>query len=378
MTSKHSPLDTSVFAHLDHLAMPVFVLKPDKHGVPLYVAFNSNARGISNRPLSDYIGKTAVEVYGGALGQTAFARHFEVAMTGRAITYELELPIDGTTRFVRTTLVPQIGPDGVQLLFGTSQDLTELRETRKAQVSYNTIASEMEQFVTMAAQDLRTPVRQMALIANMLRDGFVDHEDGKLELVEMIEDVAAKSMALISDVMSHAQAVEGAESLQTFNFAALCRDLCDVIDPHNVHCFTYTSAELSTDRAALQIGVRNLIDNALRHGNREHLNIDITVQPDQSGMLNVTLCDDGEGFTDSALDFLNGGTFRVDSGYGLLGVRRMVLARGGSLTASNRTSGQGAIVCLSLPGTWINATESLGDTLTGWSPRGQEVVPKTA
>ncbi|MGB3244472.1 MAG: PAS domain-containing sensor histidine kinase [Sulfitobacter sp.] len=353
---------------LDFVASPVFVLEPDAQGCPRYVAFNATARAISKRPLADYLGRTALEVYPGGLGRTAFERHKEVARTGQAITYEIDLPIGGTTRAVRTTLMPQKRPDGLCRLFGTSADLTEERKSLVAQVSIKTIATEMEQFVSMAAHDLRAPMRNIALIADMLRDGFVDQGDGKLELIDMLEEVADKSKSLIADVLSHANAIDTTQTTKVFNFAALCRDLCDVLDPHGQHHFTYTAVELKADRTAFQIAVRNLIDNALKHGNRDGMHIDITVQRGKSGMLDVILTDDGKGFSDAALAFLNGGAFRVDSGYGLLGVRRMIAARGGTMSAGNAAKGQGAVIRFSMPGAWVTPTHSLGEALPCWSP----------
>lgn len=369
---------SQLFEQLDHLASPVFVLEPDQDDVPRYVAFNAHARAIAARPLEDYLGRTAEDIYDGAYGRTAFARHCEVLRTGKPMTYEIELPINGITRAIRTTLVPNVTPEGVRRLFGTSVDLTAARESREAKVSLDTMATEMEQFVAMAAHDLRAPMRNMGLIAELLRDGFIDKGDGKLELIEMIEDIANKSMELISDVLSHAHAVDAVSAETTFNFAALCRDICDVLDPQENHRFTYTAVEIHADRTAYQIGLRNLIDNAIKYGNREHLKIDITVQRSENQMLDILLSDNGEGFSESALKFLNGGAFRVESGYGLLGVRRMVQARGGTMSAGNASVGTGAIVRLSLPGAWVSATNSLGDPLEGWMQNTPQPSPKIA
>ncbi len=351
------------FCQLDQISSPVFVLETDQIGEPRYVAFNAFARQISGRPLSDYIGRTAAEIYGGSLGRTARERHREVAASRRTMTYEIDLPLAGTQRSVRTTLVPVPSDDGEScLLYGTSIDLTQERSTHEARVTFDTIATEMEQFIAMAAHDLRAPMRNMAQIAQLLRDDFVDHGDGKAELIDLMEEVAAKSMALITDVLNHAHAVDVSDTTCGFNFAALCRDICDVLDPHGQHRFTYPSVEISGDRTTFQIGMRNLIDNALKYGGRDSLNVDVSLTEGAPGMLDIVLTDDGAGFDTAALEFLNGGRFRTDSGYGLLGVRRMVLARGGKLTAGNRISGPGAVVRFSLPGQWIGLTHSLGDT----------------
>jgi signal transduction histidine kinase len=185
-------------------------------------------------------------------------------------------------------------------------------------------------------------------------------------------------MTLISDVLNHARAMDASDTSSRFNFGALCRDICDVLDPMGDHKFTYTSADVIADRTAMQIAVRNVIDNALKHGDREQLSIDIMLQRGRSKTLDVVLTDSGSGFSEAALAFVNGGNFEMESGYGLLGVRRMVQARGGSMTAQNIEGGTGAIIRFSMPGIWIGTTNSLGDLVPDWPEPRLSVPPKIA
>lgn len=353
---------TADFTQLDYIHAAVFVLEVSDNGDPVYVAFNRFACDVANRPLSDFLGRTAFEVYPLAYGRTAYERHCEVARSGAVMTYELDLPLGGMTRSIRTTLVPRKDPDGaVQYLYGSSTDITEGRSAQQAQVQLETLMAEREQFVTIAAHDLRAPMRNVAALAEMLLEDFVDHGDGKADLITMLEDVARKTMTLISDVLSHARATNPSENTaSTFNFTALCRDICDVLDPQSLHRVTVTPAQLYTDRTALQIVLRNLLDNAIKHGGRDCLDLNIDVTSAPHGMLEVTLTDNGSGFSDPAIVFLAGGAFKPDSGYGLLGVRRLIAARGGSISAENGAVA-GAIVHFSLPGEWRGDTASLGD-----------------
>ncbi|MEM6305902.1 MAG: ATP-binding protein [Pseudomonadota bacterium] len=352
------------FAQLDHVQSAIFVLEDAGDGVPRFCAFNRFAREVSKRPLTDYLAKTAVEVYPDGVGETMFARHCEVARSGKGLMYDIQLMLGDQMRMVRTYLRPTICAErGTRLIYGTSSDLSQARSTTEAQVKFDTVASEMEQFIAMAAHDLRTPMRNIAQIAMMLRDGFHDQGDGKLELIDLLDEVSGKSMRLITDVLEHAQATEVTPDASLFNVASLCREIRDVIDPHGRHTFTHSSAKVVTDRQALQIGLRNLVDNAVKYGGRDGLEIDIEVAKGPPGMLNVTLRDNGPGIPEETLKFLNGGTLRTGQGYGLFGVRRMVRARGGTLTAQNRSSGPGAKVSFSLPGDWIGQTQSLGDAI---------------
>lgn len=346
------------FASLDHISAPVFVLEMNDAGAPVYVAVNAQALQQAGRPFSDYIGRTAEDVYPQAFGRTEHARHKEVMEKGVPATYQIDLPLAGEIRTVRTTLRPERDETGkVVRLYGTSKDITVEKQAIEAKIQFDTLSSEMEQFVAIAAHDLRAPMRQIAALTDLLRDGFVDMGDDKLELVGLIESVSLKSMDLIADVLSHSE-IGRTETVETvFSFPALCQDICDVLDPQSAHTMTTSSATIEADRTVMQIALRNLTENAIKHGCRDSLKIDIAVQKGLPGMIEVTLTDNGVGFNEATLKVMNGGRFKVDSGYGLFGMKRLISARGGTLVARNLPCGAGAVVRFSLPGEWLGVTE---------------------
>lgn len=339
------------FSQLDHVPTSIFVLRVTDDGRPVYAALNAFALEFAGRPLADWVGKTALEIYGGAMGQLAYDRHCAVVQSREPMTYDLELPMLTGTKSVRTSLNPVRDADGrVTLIYGTSNDHTNARQVQESQVQIETLTNEMEQFVAMAAHDLRAPMRNVGLLADMLRDGFVDHGDGKTELIDMLEDMAKKSLRLITDVLSHARATSVEDRTTEFAFPELCRDILAVLDPSSQHRLDTSEALLCADRAALQIVVRNLMENAIKHGGRDHLAITAQVTAKDAGCIEVTIADDGTGFENPGHRFLENGEFRIDSGYGLLGIRRLIKARGGTITAANKDEG-GGIVTFSLPGT---------------------------
>ncbi|QFT59566.1 Sensor histidine kinase YycG [Sulfitobacter sp. THAF37] len=343
--------DTDPFSHLDHIATPLFVLEIDGRGLPVYRAFNACARAISGRPLADYLGRTAAEVYDTAYGRTALARHCQVAESGEALTYELQLPLAGEVRKVRTTLSPERDVRGrVARLYGTSLDVTEQARAREAQVSYHTAASEMEQFVAMAAHDLRAPMRNVTMLAEVLKEDFVDHGDGKLAMIDMMDGIADKTMKLIDDILSHAQSVDAEKTEALCDLSEMTCLICDILDPAERHHVTVTPSTLMTDKTALHIALRNLIENAVKHAGRAAMMLDISVAERPDGMIAITLEDNGKGFSEAALRLMNGSSFRVDGGYGLFGVRRIIQARGGTITARNSETTGGAMISFSLPG----------------------------
>lgn len=350
------------YSDLDHISAPVFVLEMNADGLPVYAAFNAYALQMSGKPLADYIGRTAAEVYPQAFGRRALAHHCEVWETGVPTSYQIDLPVGNLIRTVRTTLRPDFDDAGkVVRLFGTSKDLTVEKQALEAKVQFDTLSSEMEQFVALAAHDLRAPMRHIATLADLLREELRECDDSKSEIIDMMENISAKSMDLIADVLAHAE-IGGSDSVETvFSFPALCHDICDVLDPQSCHRITTSTATLCTDRTALQIALRNVTENAIKHGSNAALEIDIAVQDGLPGMIDITVADNGLGFNEGALKMMNGGRFKVDSGYGLFGVKRLIAARGGILVARNNDDAAGAIVRFSLPGECISMTAPLAN-----------------
>ncbi|MFK7835060.1 MAG: ATP-binding protein [Sulfitobacter sp.] len=348
---------TSEYQVLDNVAAAIFVLELDEGGAPVFAACNAYGRDLSGRPLSDYLGHTAIEVYPNAYGRTAFARHCEVARLGVQMTYDIDLPLGDRVRTMRTTLRPDRNQAGkVIRLFGTTQDIHAEKEAYDARMQFETLTSEMEQFVALAAHDLRAPLKNIALLSDMIKEDFDDPDGERTELLTMIENISAKSLDLISDVMAHSQTISSPSTEAAFSFPALCHDICDMIDPQKRHVFRTSMATLHADRTAIQIALRNLIENAIKHGDRDSLEINVSAQTGMPGMIDITLTDNGCGFADEALLIMNGGRFKGDSGYGLFAIKRLISSRGGTLIARNMPDGGGAVVRFSLPGTLLGQT----------------------
>lgn len=343
-------MSTREYDNLDFIATAAFVLEV-QDDQPVYVAFNKHALAHSGFALDDILGKTAKDLYPGQGGEVAYARHLEIISSGTGREYELRLPLKSGERLVRTTIIPESDENGtVVRLFGTSVDISHEESDRGIQASVMNLTNEIEDFITMAAHDLRTPMRNVHHIADMLRDDFEDLGDGKLELINLLEDVALKATTLISDVLSHAQATKIREEIVTFDFAELCREICDILDPLECHDISIPEGIITGDKTAYQIVVRNLLDNAFKHGGRERLRLSISVAELDEATLEITVRDDGKGFENPGVAFLESGKMRTDSGFGLLGIRRLVLSRGGTISAETPEIGRGSLIRFSMPG----------------------------
>jgi two-component system sensor histidine kinase QseC len=111
--------------------------------------------------------------------------------------------------------------------------------------------------------------------------------------------------------------------------------------------------EIPGNAALLAAMLRNLIDNALRHGGSPlHVTVSLTRG---DGTALMTVADDGRGVPPASLDALGSRFFRPagtqagGSGLGLALARRIAEWHGGSLDISVGPPGRGLRVCMTFP-----------------------------
>ncbi len=188
----------------------------------------------------------------------------------------------------------------------------------------------------------------------MLREGFADHNDGKIEIIQMLDDVSNNAKNLITDLLAHAQAANLAPTVSEFELEAVCASILVMLDPTASHDVDVDSARISADETALQIVLRNLIDNAFKYSNEGQTRLSITVADGAPGVVEFSVRDYGGGFQGDAARVLTEGEASKGAGFGLIGVRRLVTARGGTITARPPKAGPGALVKFTLPGKIIS------------------------
>lgn len=341
-------LDFSPYAHI---ATAVFGIDVASDGVPRYSYLNPAAADATGLVLDDITGRTALEVHPGRGGEVAYHQHLKAVASGRETTYVLDINVAGRTRIIRTTLIPITDTNGkVRQMVGTALE-TGHDAAAGMGADWGSGLSEVEHFVAMAAHDLRAPMRNVKIIAEMLREDMDDQTDGKLDLIDLLDDVASKSSDLIAGVLEHALSGSARPERLPFDFGLLCQTMKEVLDPTDQHHLTWTPAAMQADKTAIQIALRNLLDNALKHCERDHVHIDISARVVTDGTIEIAVQDNGVGFDNPGQVFLDTGEFRTGSGYGLLGIRRLISARGGAIKVEKGPGGIGSIVRFTLPGT---------------------------
>ncbi|MEM6373272.1 MAG: ATP-binding protein [Pseudomonadota bacterium] len=348
------------FSNFDHIGHPVFVLAPDAHNRPVYRFLNTVGCGLLDKTREDIEGRPAHEIFSGRAAYSIYRRQCAAWADACTTEYEILLPIGAHSMVVRTNLVAVHDDAGhMTHMIGTSLDITPERTHRSEQVLSAAAAQDLEDLMCLAAHDLRSPLCNLKTLADMMRRDFVDHGDGKIELINMIDTVSDRALGVVSGIMGQAMSMNDEGESAVFDLGDMCDDVTVMLDPMGRHSVSYPRINLQADFIVVHIILRNMIDNAIKHSGRDFARISITAAPMNAERLLFTVCDNGVGFEQSALDAQQAGT----GGFGLMGVNRLVRSRGGQMTFGARKDAEGARVEVELPGRIVTAEQAPAPTL---------------
>lgn len=224
-------------------------------------------------------------------------------------------------------------------------------ETREAAHAFNLMQAriragieERERFLAAVSHDLKTPVTRLRLRAEMLSDP---------ELRERYCDDLDEMQQLLDSALHYLRGKVVDEPVQVVDIVALVESLVDDYAGLGEVTLQGPEALQCPARAgALRRALTNLIDNALKYGERA----DVALNAGSSG-IEITVDDDGPGVPAEELERVFEPFHRLEgsrsrdtggSGLGLAIARQIARAHGGDVTLSNRPQG-GLRASLRLP-----------------------------
>ena len=262
------------------------------------------------------------------------------ALAARGMTRSLE-------RLARAARALGENPEGPPL------DSTGPREVASVIDAFNRMQSQVRGYVRersrmlgAVSHDLKTPITRMRLRAEMLADGPV-----KDKFVRDLEEMEA----MVGSTLEFFRSLGKEPQRQPVDVAALIDSLCEdwresgretsvsgaPRGPYNAH------------PQALRRCLNNLIENALRYGERADLTID-----DDGRILRIEVRDHGPGIPEDQLETVFEPFYRIEGsrsrasggvGLGLSIARNIARWHGGEVTLRNATDGRGLIALLTLP-----------------------------
>lgn len=247
--------------------------------------------------------------------------------------------------------------------FETSTDVERADEVGSLAAAFDSMAAELRSaqeqrdaddtarrdFLTAVGHDLRSPLGSLQAALEALQDGVAPDPDRYL--VSMERDIDALHR-LVDDIFLLARLEAGAVPLeiQQVDVAEIADEAIEVLRPTarrlGIDVALEVPGPIATPTAPEALGrvMRNLIDNAIRHGDTR-----VVVSLAADDQLRFRVEDDGEGFPPDFVDRAFESFTRADSartrdgsgtGLGLAIAHRFVSALGGSIHAEPGPGGK--------------------------------------
>jgi signal transduction histidine kinase len=246
--------------------------------------------------------------------------------------------------------------------FGRGEDVGLLklegtRDIRRTSEAFNRMQERLRRFVedrtrmiAAASHDLRTPITSLRLQAEFVSDPVV-----RERMLATLDEMSATTDAVLAFAREEAET----EPSRVVDLAALLESLCDDLGELGWDVRFAAPAAFAgrlpyrCRPAAIRRGLRNIIENAVRYGERARVTLE------QSGeWLDVVVEDDGPGILDEDAERVFAPFVRLDSsrnrdtggtGMGLAIARSVVRGHGGDILLANRSAGIGLRATVRLP-----------------------------
>ncbi|MCB0166165.1 MAG: PAS domain-containing protein [Anaerolineae bacterium] len=229
------------------------------------------------------------------------------------------------------------------------QRLKELNETLEQRVTKRTeeltrIINDLDQFAYVASHDLKTPLRAIDNLATWISEDAADSlSTASKEHLEKMRDRVSRMERLLNDLLDYSRAGRESSEAEEVDTGVLVNNVLTILSPPEG--FTITVSDnmptLLTARMLLEMVLRNLIDNAIKHHQRTDGHIEIIAQESEQGT-EFFIKDDGPGIDKSHHERI----FQIfqtlqpkdaggGSGMGLAIVKKIVEARGGKVSVES-------------------------------------------
>ncbi|MEL7104884.1 MAG: transporter substrate-binding domain-containing protein [Pseudomonadota bacterium] len=259
--------------------------------------------------------------------------------------------------------------DGRMALVAT--DVSELEENNRAiEGQANELLAANKQLATfahVAAHDLKSPAASTATLLDWIADDLCD---AGIEMPASVEEAIARArgllrrqVALIEDLLAYARsanASSAAQIIQPNDRVSTIMALIELPDGFSIE-FEPGLPKVLADPAAFDLVVRNLLNNAIKHHDKDRGTVVLRSEPAQDGHIAILIEDDGPGIDEAYAERVFEPFFRLaaqdssaGSGLGLSVIQNAVEAWGGSVSISPRQP----------RGTSIRFTIKLGETAT--------------
>lgn len=291
---------------------------------------------------------------------------------------------DGSIFWVYTTIVPHLGEDGKpDQYIAIRYDITERKRMEQLLLERERILQEknleLDQFVTFASHDLKTPLRKIKNLVGFLQESATPALSiESLDFLKRIHGSVESMETLINDLLQLAKSSKETISIMPVDLSAVVAqallELDEQIQFKQAEIHIDAACSIHGDKTQLQMLFTNLIENAMKFqkpGVPPVINI--VVKDAGQSACEIQIQDNGIGFDEKladriflAFERLHGKSDYPGTGVGLAICKKIVERHHGSITAHSKP-GQGATFIVQLP---MKADSSIQDSAQAVIPLG--------
>jgi PAS domain S-box-containing protein len=243
--------------------------------------------------------------------------------------------------------------DNVETTLVVIRDITDAKKDKDKLASYakdlERSNADLEQFAYVASHDLKAPLRSIENLAQWIEEDLEESLEGETrENMDLLRNRVNRMTALLDDLLQYSRAGKDSSDAVEIDTDELVQDIVDLQDiPKG---YTVTTSNLPTAivrKSPLEVVLRNLISNAVKHHDRDTGSIEISAE-DLDDRVVFSVSDDGPGipaeFHKKIFDMFRTLKPRDQvegSGMGLAVVRKLVERRGGVMQVHSNVDERG-------------------------------------
>ncbi|MCZ7681584.1 MAG: ATP-binding protein [Sandaracinaceae bacterium] len=257
-----------------------------------------------------------------------------------------------------------MGPRTLGVLF---EDVTERQEMAEALARHvrelERSNRDLDEFAYVASHDLKAPLRDIATLSSWIVEDAADVLPGasRRHLSTICERIA-RMERLLDDLLDYSRAARLSHAPEALDLHVVLSDVLAVVAPPARFDVTVTgdAPPIHAPRVPLELVLRNLIGNAVKHHHRGACRIDVGFSP-RAEHVEISVRDDGPGIAPEFHDrvFRMFQTLRPrdeveGSGMGLAIVKKVVEAHHGRVRLES-IPGEGTTIRFTWPRSWQGA-----------------------
>lgn len=252
---------------------------------------------------------------------------------------------------------------GLGYIYAVARDITHDKETQALMIeqahALERSNADLEQFAYTASHDLRAPLRGIEHLVQWIEQDMPDSVPEKVhDHIEHLRQRVRRMDSLIEDLLAYYRSGHMDEQPSRVDVAALVEGIRQILAPPPGFTVRAEGAveSIETARAPLELVLRNLIGNAIKHHDRTEGTVTVRTTA-RNGRYEFAVEDDGPGIPREHLERVFAMFSQLKprdqvegTGMGLALVRRIVERHGGEVYAEPR-AGRGSVLRFTWPGT---------------------------